>query len=93
MKPEELARAVERLSGFNVYARDNIHCALNIPLDKPLAALIEAAAKPYSDDQRNYCRACNGTPPTDSYEDLRIRHKADCALVALVRSINGEGER
>lgn len=89
MTPEELARAVERLRG-------QVSAVWMIPdegpdtgsrnITRPLAALIEAAARPlryrHADHILEICHICR-----------QRAHAADCALVALVRAINGEGER
>lgn len=115
MKPEELARAVERLNRItsNIYDYVQWHHETGKPnrpykltvLNKPLAALIEEAAVPiveveydsqydFEGKQRFLCRVCEGGPGGRStYHFEPLVHAPDCALVALVRAINGEGER
>jgi hypothetical protein len=84
--PDELARALKQLRG-------KISAVWLIPdegpdigsreLTQPLAALLERAAEadrdPYS--LHKYCRICG------SFDGA---HAIDCALVTLVRAINGE---
>jgi len=82
VKPEELARAVERLRNTEVEVRpvtrgDDPHDGAYIEIS--LAELIEAV------DEASKVGSVQAL--------LRVLPRLKAALVALVRAINGEGER
>ena len=93
MTPEELTRAVKRLRGDDYDAaiqrlsvtNMGLVCRTSSTIREPLAELIEAAARPlryrHADHILEICHICR-----------QRAHAPDCALVALVRAINGEGE-
>lgn len=79
MTPDKIAKALERLRGDDellLYVAGDYR-----DLAQPLAALIEAAAKPWHSEGVSWCRAC--ARRIDSHFD-------DCALIQLVDAINGE---
>lgn len=100
MTPEELTRAVARVKTGHVELNAVIRGTLNdgvgaleigsdAEFSQPLAELIEAAAEPVIVNGREWCHFC-GTAMDNT---PTWPHASDCALVALVRAVNGEGER
>jgi hypothetical protein len=98
--PDELARALEYLRGPAELARTYVltrepdgHGAeglleVLLPLDTPLAELLEAAARPADHEAFSECHVCSGTA-VYHFNGLEVEHASDCALIAVVRAING----
>jgi hypothetical protein len=91
---DEIKAALERLTGPAEYAAtyvmheepDDVGSAEGvwekmIPLDKPLADLIRDVSTPLLIDREPTQRCCRR---------VGWDHEPDCALLALVRAINGE---
>lgn len=81
MTNDDLNRALERLRSYTSVALEGKGIPPGVTITKPLVALIEAAAKPWYSEGVSWCRSC--ARRIDSHFD-------DCALVALVRAINGD---
>lgn len=87
---EDVKRAVERLQYDQAGIRGGtIGMRSFDDISQPLAALIEAAAT------SEQCRICGGDDKAyffGGYRRLReVRHKPDCALMALVAAVNEGG--
>ena len=83
----EIDAALERLDGFDNWIQVGWDDTTN--LQKPLAALIRKAAEPTRETAGHphngaHCHICGG-----GFGAVELHHAPDCALMSLVRAING----
>ena len=84
---EEIRRALERLESGEAFVNIEVPRVFANALEAPLAALIRKAAEPQDtnslglEHSAGWCVICGG--PANG-------HRSACALLALVRAINGE---
>ena len=85
---EEIRRALERLESGEAFVNIEVPRVFANALEAPLAALIRHAST--GED----CFICGGTNRaafTGGYRQLKdVNHDNECALLDLVRAINGE---